>query len=134
MKHFTKKAFVKYFQIDAWDVLTGIPAGFLIFMGTVLVYTIIGVNQSLTKLMSIEILSSISLMVGILAGITRLQHGPATGLSASLVASGILGYLWISARPGDQINNLVIGPIGIILTIITCPIGGWLGANIRKKI
>ncbi|MEI6291753.1 MAG: hypothetical protein WCP19_15130, partial [Chloroflexota bacterium] len=76
----------------------------------------------------------ISFLVGILCGITRLRQGPATGLAAGIIAGLILGYLWIAARPGDQFNRLVIGPTGIILSIILTPLGGWLGARFRKAL
>jgi len=75
-----------------------------------------------------------SLLVGWLAGITRLRQGPATGLSAGLIAAGILAYLWLAARPGDEFNPLVIGPLGMIVTISISPIGGWLGAKLRKAL
>ena len=75
-----------------------------------------------------------SLMVGFLAGITRLRQGPATALSAGIISAGILTYLWFSARPGDEFNRLVVGPIGILTVILLCPIGGTLGAKARKAL
>jgi hypothetical protein len=116
------------FRIRFWDVIAGLPAGMLIFMGTVLFSTLIPV------LAPYAILIIVTLIVGLLAGVTRLHQGPATAFVAGLVAAGILGYLWLSARPGDEFNPLVIGPLGILTILIICPAGGWLGAKLRKVI
>jgi LytS/YehU family sensor histidine kinase len=124
----------KILKFGFWDIITGIPSGLLIFMGTVLANTVVSSNHIISKFVSIGILAFVAFFVGILAGITRLKHGPATALSASLIAAGILGYLWLTARPGDEINSPVIGPIGIIITITTCPTAGWIGAKLRKVI
>ena len=123
-----------FFQIKPWDIFTGLPAGALIFMTTVLFSTLYNVNSTLPTLAPVAILASMSLFVGLLAGITRLRQGPATALSAGLIAAGILGYLWLAARPGDAFNPLVIGPVGILVSIIITPIGGWLGARLRKAL
>jgi uncharacterized protein YqgC (DUF456 family) len=125
---------LKILKFGLWDIITGIPAGLLIFMGTVLANTVVSSNHNISKYVSIGILAIIAFLVGILAGVTRLKHGPATALSASLIAAGILGYLWLTARPGDKINFPVIGPIGIIITISTCPAAGWIGAKLRKAL
>jgi hypothetical protein len=114
------------FRIRFWDVLVGLPAGMLIFIGTVLFSTLIPV------LAPYAILMIVTLSVGLLTGITRLHQGQATAFVAGLVAAGILGYLWLSARPGDEFNPLVIGPLGILTVLILCPAGGWLGAKLRK--
>lgn len=121
-------------QIGFWDILTGLPAGILIFMGTVLFTTLFSLSTYLKNIPPIVILGTFSLFVGLLAGITRLGRGPATAISAALIASGILAFLWISARPGDAFDPLVIGAPGIFITIITCPLGGWLGARFRKAL
>jgi hypothetical protein len=123
------------FHITLWDVITGLPAGVLIFMATVLFTTLFSIYLGTsTRIAPIIILAIISLFVGELAGITRLRQGPATALSAGLIAAGILGYLWLAAHPGDAFDPLVIGPIGMIVTIIICPVGGWLGARSRKAL
>jgi hypothetical protein len=122
------------FHITPWDVLTGLPAGVLIFMGTVLFSTLFSRYEIFPDLLPLIVLAVVSTLVGLLAGITRLRHGPATGLSAGLIAAGILFYLWLAVRPGDEFNRLVIGPLGMIVTIIFSPIGGWLGAKLRKAL
>ena len=124
----------KILKFGLWDIITGIPAGLLIFMGTVLANRVVSSNHSIPEYVSMGILAIVAILVGILAGITRLNHGPTTALSASLIAAGILGYLWLAAGPGDEINSPVIGPIGIIITITTCPAAGWIGAKLRKAI
>ena len=121
-------------RITSWDMITGLPAGVLIFMGTVLLSTVLSRYSRLPEIAPLFILLFMSIMVGTLAGITRLQQGPATALSAGFIAAGILSYLWLSARPGDEFNRLVVGPIGISSVILFSPIGGWLGAKLRKAI
>ena len=121
-------------HITPWDILTGLPAGVLIFMATVLFSTLFSRYSILPDSIPLFILAIVSALVGLLAGITRLRHGPATGLTAGLIAAGILLYLWLAARPGDEFNKLVIGPLGMIVTIVFSPSGGWLGAKLRKAI
>ena len=103
-------------------------------MGTVLFSTLFSPTAKLPVWVPLVILMAVTLFVGWLAGITRLRQGPATALCAGIVAAGLLGYLWLSAHPGDEFNPLVIGPLGMLTTIIFCPVGGWLGAKLRKAL
>jgi hypothetical protein len=121
-------------RITPWDICTGFPAGALIFIGTVLLNTLCSLYTRLPFFAPIAILASVSLIIGWLAGITRLRHGPATALTAGLITAGILCYLWLAARQGDQFDQLVIGPLGMLVTIVISPIGGWLGAKQRRAI
>jgi hypothetical protein len=122
------------FQIGFWDFFVGLPAGILIFMGTVLFSTLISLKAKMSVWVPFVILCVVTLIVGWLAGITRLRQGPATAFCAGCVAAGILGYLWLAARPGDEFNLLVIGPLGMMTAFILCPVGGWLGAKLRKAL
>ena len=115
-------------------MLVGLPAGVLIFMGTVLFNTLISPTAKLPIWTPFVLLMIVALFVGLLAGITRLQQGPATAFCAGCVAAAILGYLWVAARPSDEFNPLVIGPAGMVATIIFCPAAGWLGAKLRKAL
>ena len=117
-----------------WDVLVGLPAGMLIFMTTVLFSTLFSVRVSLPFFAPLLILALMTVFTGFLAGISRLRRGPATGLMAGLVAAGILGYLWVAARPGDEFNPLVIGLPGMLTAFSLGPLGGWLGARLRKAL
>jgi hypothetical protein len=122
------------FRIGFWDFFVGLPAGILIFMGTVLFSTLLSVKTKLPTWVPFVVLIAVTLFVGWLAGITRLRQGPTTALIAGLVAAGILIYLWLAARPGDEFNPLVIGPLGILIVLFLCPAGGWLGAKLRKAL
>jgi hypothetical protein len=121
-------------KISFWDVLVGLPAGVLIFMGTVLLSTLISLNTRLSVWAPFAILVIVTLFVGWLTGITRLRQGPATAFCAGCVAAAVLGYLWFAARPGDEFNPLVIGPLGMLTVLILCPAAGWLGAKLRKAL
>ena len=79
-------------------------------------------------------LALIAFGVGILAGISRLRQGPATGLMAGIYTALILGYLWFAARPGDEFNSLVIGAPGMLTAVVFSPLGGWVGARLRKAL
>ncbi len=120
--------------IMAWDLIAGLPAGVLIFMTSVLLTTLFSQKAALPTVIPLIFLALAALGVGLLAGISRLRQGPATGLMAGLVVAVILGYLWLAARPGDDFNPLVIGLPGMLFSIVICPIGGWLGARIRKAL
>jgi len=122
------------FRIGFWDLLVGLPAGVLILMGTILFSTLVSPNAKPPNWVPFVILLCVALFVGWLAGTTRLRQGPATAFCASCVAAGILGYLWLTARPGDEFNPLVIGPLGVLTVFILCPVGGWLGAKTRKAV
>jgi hypothetical protein len=122
------------FHIRFWDFFVGLPAGILIFMGTVLFSTLISPKAKLPLWAPFIILLAVTLFVGWLTGMTRLRQGPVTAFCAGCVAAGILGYLWLIARPGDEFNPLVIGPLGMFTVIILCPAGGWLGAKLRKAL
>lgn len=117
-----------------WDVGSGLPAGVLIFMATVLFSTLLSARASLPIIVPLLILAAAALITGLLAGISRLRRGPATGLVAGVVAAGLLCYLWLAARPGENFNPLVIGPPGMITTLCLSPLGGWLGARLRKAL
>lgn len=113
-------------------MIVGLPAGLLIFMATVMFATLVSLKTQLPVFVPYLILIAVTLVTGLLAGITRLRRGPATAFCAGLVTAGLLVYLWLSARSGDTFNPLVIGPLGMVTVILLCPAGGWLGAKLRK--
>ncbi len=118
---------------NRWDIIVGLPAGFLIFMGTILGATIAGISKNDRNGGAFLILITVTLLVGFLAGITRLQHGPATGFFAGLTMAAIIIFLWLNAGSGDQYNPEIIGYSGVLLPPILCPVGGWFGAKLRMK-
>jgi O-antigen/teichoic acid export membrane protein len=121
-------------RLQFWDLLVGLPAGLLIFMATVTFTTLASLKAQLPVFVPYLILIAVTLVTGLLVGLTRLRQGPATAFCAGLVAAGLLLYLWLSARPGETFNPLVIGPLGSLTTLILCPAGGWLGARLRKTL
>jgi hypothetical protein len=121
-------------RVGLWDALAGLPAGVLIFMATVLFSTLVSPQAKPPIWLPWLILTAVTLIVGWLAGMTRLRQGPATAFCAGCVSATLLGYLWFAARPGDEFNPLVIGPIGILTVFILSPVGGWLGAKTRKAV
>lgn len=124
----------RFSKLGFWDLLVGLPAGLLIFMATVMFTTLLSLKAQLPVFVPYLILITVTLVTGLLTGITRLRHGPATALCAGAVAASLLIYLWLAARPGETFNPLVIGPLGSLTTLLLCPAGGWLGARLRKTV
>jgi ABC-type amino acid transport system permease subunit len=121
-----------------FDLLVGIPAGFLIFMGMVLFSTLLrGALDSFPTFVrpwTVLVLLCVSaLTVGLLAGLLRRDGGVSTALAAGLIAALILLLLWLNIRPGEAFNPLVFNPFGIILTVCLSTLGGWAGNRLRKK-
>jgi hypothetical protein len=121
-------------RILPWDVLVGLPAGVLLFMATVLFTTLFSLRAPLPFIVPLMLLALSAFGVGLLTGITRLRRGPATGLMAGIVTAIILGYLALAARPEDVFNPLVIGLPGMLTAIVISPLGGLVGAKIRKAL
>lgn len=121
-------------EITPWDFFTGVPAGMLIFMSTILTVTILSQSGYSSEMISAAILAISSVLVGTLAGITRLKHGPATSLCAGFIAAGIIGYLSFNTQSADKLNPLFIGSAGILTPILFTPVGGFLGAKLRKAL
>lgn len=117
------------------DLLVGLPAGLLIFMGTALFSTLLGMATGLdfsgtwTGLM---ILMLTAFITGLIAGLARKERGPATALVAGLTIALIFMAFWLAARPEDVYNPLLFGLPGMLLAILCCVPGGMLGARLRK--
>jgi hypothetical protein len=119
-------------RLTFWDFLAGVPAGLLIFMSTIMFGTLLRQVMQYTPWLDLPILAADALIVGLLAGISRLRQGLATALVAGVTGAGLLGFLWVAARPGEVTNPLVFGIPGIAVSLIITPLGGWLGMKIRK--
>jgi hypothetical protein len=119
-------------HLTFWDFLAGLPAGLLIFMSTMTFGTLLRRSASFTPWLDLPLLAIDALSVGLLAGISRLRQGLATALVAGMLSAGLLGFLWLSAHPGETYNPLVFGIPGILLSLLVTPLGGWLGMKLRK--
>ena len=119
-------------RLTFWDILVGLPAGFLIFMSTMMFGTLLRRIIPFAPWLDLLILAADALIVGLLAGITRLRQGLATALMAGIVGAGLLGFLWLSARPGETYNPLVFGLPGMLVSLVFTPLGGWLGMKLMK--
>jgi hypothetical protein len=121
-------------RLTFWDILSGLPAGLLIFMSTIMFGTLLRRLGNFPPWLDLPILAADALIVGLLAGISRLRQGLATALVAGVIGAGILGFLWLSARPGEVYNPLVFGIPGILSCLLITPFGGWLGMKLKKLI
>jgi hypothetical protein len=116
------------------DVLVGLPAGLLIVVGTALFSTLLSKTTGLdfsNSWVGLLILAFTAFITGLIAGRVRMGRGPATALAAGSTAALILMALWLSARPGDAYNRLVIGLPGMFLAVLCCVPGGFVGASMR---
>ena len=121
-------------RVTFFDVLAGIPGGLLIFMSTIMFGTLLRQTIQYSPWLDLPILAVDALIVGLLAGVSRLRQGLATALVAGAVGAGLLGFLWLAARPGEVTNPLVFGMPGLVVSLLITPLGGWLGMKLRKII
>ncbi len=120
-------------RLTFWDIFVGLPAGLLIFMSTMMFGTLLRLVSPFAPWLDLPILAFDAFIVGILTGVTRLRQGLATALIAGIVGAGLLGYLWLSARPGEVYNPLVFGLPGMFLSLLLPPLGSLLGMKLRKN-
>jgi hypothetical protein len=119
-------------RLTFWDILSGLPAGLLIFMSTMTFGTLLRRNGRFAPWLDLPILAADALIVGLLAGISRLRQGLTTSLVAGIFGAGLLGFLWLAAQPGEAYNPLIFGIPGMLLSLLITPLGGWLGMKLRK--
>jgi hypothetical protein len=120
-------------HFTAWDFVVALPAGFLIFMGTVMFSTLLGLLiGKVPAIAELVVLVLFAMLTGILAGLTRSTQGPETALAAAVVADLIILFLWFNVRLGETYNPLVIGLPGIILVPLFSFSGSILGFRLRK--
>jgi len=107
------------------DILVGIPAGFLIFMGMILFNTLIAWlvrTSSITMLIS---LCFTSLVVGMLARLARPIHGLGTAIAAGVIAALLILYLGQVSVAGNDLP-LVFRYLGMPIAILLTPFGAWV--------
>jgi hypothetical protein len=103
-------------RFTAWDIVTGIPAGLLILMGTMLFSTLLGLlTGPLPAIVGLLILAFSALLTGMIAGLTRGMQGIETALAAGVVAALLLLLLRLNVHPGEAYNPLVFGPTGMLV-------------------
>ena len=70
-----------------FDILVGVPGGFLIFMGMLMFNTLLSLIFKTSPITMLIILSCTSLVVGMLARLIRPIHGVGTAIAAGIIAA-----------------------------------------------
>jgi len=115
-----------------YDILVGIPGGFLIFMGMLMFNAVIGMLLTTGPWTMLVILYFTSLVVGMLARLMRPYHGLGTALASGVIAALLILYLWLASSIGAG-TGLIFGPAGILGTIVFSILGAWLLPFLRKR-
>ncbi len=114
-----------------YDILVGIPGGLLIFMGMLMFNTLLNILIPTGPWAMLIILCFTSLVVGMLAGLTRPFHGLGTALAAGVIAALILLYLRLASTAGAM--GPAFGPGGMAVTVGFSLLGAWVFSHFRKR-
>jgi hypothetical protein len=113
------------------DLLIGIPGGLLIFMSTMMFNAVLGKLFPVGAWGMLLLLCIDSFIVGLLARWMRPLHGLGTAVASGLIAALILLVLWQTSAPRPE-TALVVGPAGMLGTVVLCIFGGWVMPRLRK--
>lgn len=116
-----------------FNVLVGLPGGFLIIMGTFMFNALLGMLFRTGPAAMLVLLSVAALVVGLLARVMQPFHGFITALVAGIIAALILFYLH-QAAPAEAGMRLVFGPAGGLAAIGFCILGAWILPLLRRKL
>ena len=114
-----------------FDILVGVPGGFLIFMGMLMFNTLLSMIFKTSPVTMLVILSFTSLVVGMLARLMRPIHGYGTAIAAGVIAALLILYLRQMSVAGTDMA-LVFGPAGMLVPVVLCPLGAWVSSKIWK--
>jgi hypothetical protein len=114
-----------------FDILVGVPGGFLIFMGMLMFNTLLSLIFKTSPITMLIILSCTSLVVGMLARLIRPIHGFGTAIAAGIIAALLILYLRQMSVAGTDMA-LVFGPAGMLAPVVLSPIGAWVFPKFRK--
>ncbi len=115
-----------------FNILVGVPGGMLIFMGMLMFNAVWNSFMPTDQWIMLLLLCITSLVVGILARLTRPFHAYGTALASGVVAALVILYLWLATSSGTGMG-LVFGPLGMFISIGFCLLGAWLLLYIREE-
>jgi hypothetical protein len=114
-----------------FDILVGVPGGFLIFMGMLMFNTLLSLIFKTSPAGMLLILSLTSLVVGMLARLMRPIHGFGTAIAAGVIAALLILYLRQMSVAGTDMA-LVFGPAGMLAPVVLSPLGAWVLPKVWK--
>jgi hypothetical protein len=113
-----------------FNILVGVPGGMLIFMGMLMFNAVWNIFMPTDQWIILFLLCCTSLVVGILARLTRPFHAYGTALASGVIAALIILYLWLATSSGAGMG-LVFGPLGMLISIGFSLLGAWLLLYLR---
>jgi hypothetical protein len=116
------------------DFVVAFPAALLIFISTALFSTLLGRatgNDIAGSWVGLLVLTFTSFVTGLIIGLVRKERGPATALAAGEMAAVVFLVLRLAARNGETFNTLLFGLPGMVVAVIACLPGGYVGARLR---
>jgi hypothetical protein len=115
-----------------FNILVGVPGGMLIFMGMLMFNAVWNIFMPTDQWIMLFLLCITSLVVGILARLTRPFHAYGTALASGVVAALVILYLSLATSSGAGLD-LVFGPLGMFISIGFCLLGAWLLLYLREE-
>jgi hypothetical protein len=119
-------------RVIFYNILVGIPGGFLILMGMFMFNALLSMVIPTGPWVMLVILSCTSLVVGMLARLMRPFHGLGTAGASGVIAALVILYLWLTASTGAGMD-LVFGPIGMLVAAGFSFFGAALFPLLRKR-
>ena len=109
-------------RVTFFDVLVGLPGGFLIFMSTMMFSAVlqnaVGVPVSILRWLNLFILAADAFIVGLLASLMRRSRAGGSALASGIVAALILVGLRLPTPPAVPFDPLIFGVPGVLVSII----------------
>jgi len=116
----------------ALTLVTGIPGGALIFMSMLMFRALLSLVFDVGDAGTLVLLGATSLVVGFLARLAQPYHGMGTAMASGLVAAALLLGLRLFS-PSPAAGGTIFTVIGMLITIVCCPLGAWLLPRLGKK-
>jgi len=102
--------------INAWDLLTGIPAGMSAFVAAALSGAILG-EIEIASSTFLWLLALASALIAILVGLTRGKHAAPSAFIQGLFTLGASLWLWISVYPDPTTILSILLELVILLVL-----------------
>jgi hypothetical protein len=116
----------------ALPLVTGIPGGALIFMSMLMFRALFSLVIDIGDAGSLALMGATSLVVGLLARLAQPYHGMGTAVASGMFAAVLLLGLRLFS-PASAAGGTIFTVIGMLITIVCCPLGAWLLPRLRNK-
>jgi len=100
-------------------------------MGMLMFNAVLGMLAPTGQGTMLVILCLTSLVVGMLARLTRPFHGFGAAIASGIIAALIILYLRLASK-ADTGMGLVFGPVGMLVAVGFSPLGAWIFPHLCK--